>query len=259
MILKKNDRKEFFMHFNNTINHLKLWCREKAHIYEMVYEKHKDITYVGISEAYELEFKLSTLIDRSFENTDDLKKTILELVDVKYETVDYGIRNELAQYIIEKVKKEFCEYVEEITEKNDTLSFADIPYKRIILGEEAQILLERFKTVWKYDNSDYWYPLNGDEPEEITGKFFIMYDYLKPYKERLEKIIGLPETHIYRCDEADLLFEYCTETVELSETGRSEVFYTDKDFTWAIYFSHESTVAFAGSIVPAVKALLMLE
>ena len=35
--------------------------------------------------------------------------------------------------------------------------------------------------------------------------------------------------------------------------------YTDKDFSWAIYFSHENTVAFAGSIVPTVKELLANE
>lgn len=40
------------------------------------------------------------------------------------------------------------------------------------------------------------------------------------------------------------------------EYGGCETIYTDKDFSWAIYFSHEDTVAFAGSIVPKAKELL---
>ena len=35
--------------------------------------------------------------------------------------------------------------------------------------------------------------------------------------------------------------------------------YTDKDFSWAIYFSHENTVAFAGTIVPKVKEMMSKE
>ena len=40
------------------------------------------------------------------------------------------------------------------------------------------------------------------------------------------------------------------------EYGGCETIYTDKDFSWAIYFFHEDTVAFAGSIVPKAKELL---
>ena len=51
----------------------------------------------------------------------------------------------------------------------------------------------------------------------------------------------------------------CIETVELNEYSGCETIYTDKDFSWAIYFSHENTVAFAGSIVPKIKELLSNE
>ena len=41
--------------------------------------------------------------------------------------------------------------------------------------------------------------------------------------------------------------------------GGCEVAYTDKDFRWLIYFSHEGTVTFAGSFVPQVKNILRNE
>ncbi len=96
----------------------------------------------------------------------------------------------------------------------------------------------------------------GDEPKKIADKFFVMFDYAEPYMKQIEQIINLPQTHIYSYGENFLRPENCVETVELLEYGGHETMYTDKDFSWAIYFSHENTVAFAGSIVPAVKEIL---
>ena len=76
---------------------------------------------------------------------------------------------------------------------------------------------------------------------------------------QLEQIIGLPQTHIYSCSEIWYKPQNCIETVELTEYDGFETIYTDKEFSWAIYFSHENTVSFAGSIVPKVKELLSNE
>jgi hypothetical protein len=48
----------------------------------------------------------------------------------------------------------------------------------------------------------------------------------------------------------------CLETDDLEGYGGIERFYTAKDYSWLIYFSHENTVSFAGSLVPAAKELL---
>ena len=72
------------MTFNNTINHLKLWCINKAKAYQQVYGNYGGITYVGYQVAYELEFKLSTLIDKSFGCMEDLKKEVAEYEDDLY-------------------------------------------------------------------------------------------------------------------------------------------------------------------------------
>ena len=59
--------------------------------------------------------------------------------------------------------------------------------------------------------------------------------------------------------ENDFRPQNCIETVEMNEYGGLEIIYTDKAFSWAVYFSHEDTVAFAGSIVPQIKELLSKE
>jgi len=247
------------MTFNNTINHLKLWCINKAKAYQQVYGNYGGITYVGYQVAYEMEFKLSTLIDKFFDSVADLKREVVNLIDVHYEPSVLNPQNSLAQHIIDKTNREFCEFLEDIFAKSEALTLADIPYTRAIVGAEAAALQDKFRSVWGYVNTSYWFPLMGDEPKEISEKFFIMFDYIEPYMKQVEAIIGFPQTHIYRYGESVFRPPNCIETVEIIEYGGCETIYTDRDFTWAIYFSHENTVAFAGSIVPMVKELLSNE
>ena len=247
------------MTFNNTINQLKLWCINKAKAYQQVYGNYGGITYVGYQVAYEMEFKLSTLIDKSFDSVEDLKREVVNLIDVHYEPSILNPQNSLAKHIIDKTNREFCEFLEDIFSKSETLTLADIPYARAIVGAEATTLQDKFRSVWGYVNTSYWFPLMGDEPKEISEKFFIMFDYIEPYMKQVEAIIGLPQTHIYSYGESVFRPPNCIETVEIIEYGGCETIYTDRDFTWAIYFSHENTVAFAGSIVPMVKELLFKE
>ena len=249
----------YCMTFNNIINHLKLWCINKAKAYQEVYGNYGGITYVGYQVAYELEFKLSTLIDKSFDCMEDLKREVVNLIDVHYEPSILNPQNNLAKHIIDKTNREFCEFFEDLFSNNEALTLADIPYARAIVGAEATALQDKFRSVWGYVNTSYWFPLMGDEPKEISEKFFIMLDYFEPYRKQVEAIIGLPQTHIYSYGENNFRPPNCMETVEINEYGGCESIYTDKDFTWAIYFSHENTVAFAGSIVPKVKELLVSE
>ena len=247
------------MTFNNTINHLKLWCINKAKAYQQVYGNYSGITYVGYQVAYEMEFKLSTLIDKSFDSVEDLKREVVNLIDVHYEPSVLNPQNSLAKHIIDKTNREFCEFLENIFAKSEALTLADIPYARAIVGTEAAALQDKFRSVWGYVNTSCWFPLMGDEPKEISEKFFIMFGYIEPYMKQVEAIIGLPQTHIYSYGESVFRPPNCLETVEINEYGGCETIYTDRDFTWAIYFSHENTVAFAGSIVPMVKELLFKE
>ncbi|MBQ8834969.1 MAG: hypothetical protein IJ001_08630 [Oscillospiraceae bacterium] len=188
-----------------------------------------------------------------------MKREVINLVDLHYEPSIKEPQNSLAQHIIDKTNQEFCEFLEEVLAQKESLALADIPYTRVIIGSEAIALQEKFRSVWGYVNTSYWFPLDGDEPKEISEKFFVMFDYLEPYIKQLEQIMGLPQTHLYSYGESDFRPQNCIETVEFVEYGGHETIYTDKDFSWAIYFSHENTVAFAGSIVPKVKDLLSKE
>jgi hypothetical protein len=46
---------------------------------------------------------------------------------------------------------------------------------------------------------------------------------------------------------------------KLEDCSGCETAYCPKDFSWIIYYSHENTVTFAGTIVPQIKKLLRSE
>ncbi len=102
------------MEYNNILNHLKLWCINKADAYQKIYENYGGITYVGYQVTYELEFKLSTLIDKPFECIENLKNDVINLIDIHYEPSVIKPQNSLAQHIIDKTNREFCEFLEDL-------------------------------------------------------------------------------------------------------------------------------------------------
>ena len=247
------------MVFNIVIDHLRQWCVSKADYYQNKFTNHGGIAYVGYQVAYELEFKLSTLIDKSFENAEVLKREIMNLIDIHYEPVIINPVNRIAEHIIDTMNREFCECLEQVLSESKSLTSVNIPYKRVIIGSEANAIKDKFRLIWQYVNTTCWFPLMGDEPIEIKDKFFIMFDRFEPYMTKILSIIGLPNEHIYCYGESVFRPEHCIETSELFEYGGCETIYTDKGFSWAIYFSHEFTVSFAGSIVPKVQELLSKE
>lgn len=247
------------MIFNDDINRLKLWCENRAKACMPTDGSYGGIASVGYHLVYELIFKRSTLMDRPFESKNDFREAILAMMEIHYEPCILEPQNNAAQHMIEKTNRAFCAYLDEVLSEPGIPAPVDILFRRIIVGDEAKGLIEKFRTVWGYVNTCCWFPLMGNEPEEIEEKFYIMFQYLEPYQKALEKLLGLPQTHIYSYGETAFMPEHCEEVAELIEYGGCESIYTDKDFSWAIYFSHEDTVAFAGAIVPKVKELLCAE
>lgn len=246
------------MVFNNEINRLKLWCGNRAEEYLPMQGSYGGIASVACKLLCELIFKLSILMDRPFESKTTFQDAVLEMMDVRCDPF-FQPQNKAALLMIEKTNQAFCAYLDEVLSEQGKASPVEYPYRRVIVGDEAKGLIEKFRTVWGYVNTCCWFPLMGNEPEEVEDKFYIMLHYLEPYRKELEKLLGLPQTHIYSYSEMTFTPEHCVETVELEDYGGSESIYTDKDFSWAIYFSHEDTVAFAGAIVPKVKELLRAE
>ena len=83
--------------------------------------------------------------------------------------------------------------------------------------------------------------------------FYLPASSLEGRLVELGALLHLPEKHAFCLGESWFTLPNCVETGELSDYAGSECFYAAKDFRWLIYFSHEDTVSFAGSIVPMIK------
>ncbi len=248
------------MVFSHILTHLIHWCDEELMSCAEKAGNGVGLYYVGYRYACELRFKLATLVDREFDGLDAFRKEVLAMLDVHYEDSVLNPPNRAALSLISSLEATFLEYFNSMATEQGAVSMVEYPYTRAIVGEEAQRLIQTFRDVWGYSNRAYWHPLQGTASEESFELFFVMLSYAEPYMDRLCQWIGIPYTHIYAYGEWHHVYpDHCLETVELDGYGGCESIYTDKDFTWAVYFSHENTVTFAGSIVPFAKELLAKE
>ena len=213
------------MIFNTVIGHLRQWCICKAEYYQKRHTEYGGIAYVGYQVAYELEFKLLTLIDKSFENAEALKKEIMDLIDVHYEPSVINPASRTAVHMIDKTNLEFCELLERVLAENESLSPVNLPYRRVIIGSEFTAIKDKFRLIWQYRNNSYWFPLMRNEPTEIIDKFFIMFNRFEPYMKQMEQILDLPREHIYCYGESVFRPEHCIETSELKRSIRIRAFH----------------------------------
>lgn len=243
------------MNYNKRINLLKRWCIEKSNHYSK-HQKEQGFADIRYAATNELIFKLSMLIDKKFVNDADFQKQIENMLDIHVNSLLANPYNNTLKYMIEKINKEFLTYFQEIMFGDSDESISEIPYERVITGKEANEIIAQFNDYWCYDNKAYWFPLMGNEPESVQDKFFVMEKHFVAYRKKIYDWINSQEEHIYSYGESTYNIRFCVETSSLDENLAQEWAYTNKGFTWFVYFSHEGTVSFAGTIVPIVKEIL---
>lgn len=239
------------MIFNNVISSLREWCFESAQKYRGEYDFIGGKVFCGYLAFDEFAFKLSMLTDREFASLEEFKDTIKSSLETHY---DYYLSKPLDEERNALVRTAINEFLQRLDSINGGEMHSNSKYQRVIIGEEAETLIARFDDVWHYDTS-YWFLLNADFPEDIPEKIFVMYKFIEPCWDSVRELAAKEGERVYCYGEHDYLLRYCEETEDMMEYC-GEHAYTDKSFSWFIYFSHEGTVAFAGSIVPKIKKLI---
>ena len=198
----------------------------------------------------EIEDQLCTLVDEEFMDFEEflgLARGIL----TAYGDVRLKKPPEDALAYIREAEEAFLALLETV---QPDCAAPEIPYLRYLTGEERKNVIVRFRASWGYIPHKYWYPMNGQESRE--DRLFLHMDHVEDYLLEIERFLGLPENHIYSYGEGDCAGRDCMEMAELVGYNGFENACCDKDFTWLIYFSHEETVTFAGSILPEIRKLL---
>lgn len=240
------------MKFNNVIDALRLICRELSARYAEEYEEQyrKSMCFFRYLVTDEIEAQLCTLMDGEFADFEDFKGLVRGILT---DYVDPRLKNpapEALEYIRE-AERAFLDSLEAV--KPDCKA-PEIPYFRYLSGEERNRVIAQFREKWNYVPHKYWYPMTGGEIRE--DRLFISADYVEDHWEQLEALLDLPENHIYSYGERNLPGLDCAEEAELVGYGGLETAYCDKDFSWIIYFCHENTVTFAGSVLPEIQRIL---
>lgn len=240
------------MRFNNVIDALRYGCRELSREYAREYEKQyrASMCFYRYLVINEIEAQLCTLVDTEFSDFAEFSELVR---GVCADHTDMSLRNpgEEALEYMREAEKAFLSLLEAV---EPDCAAPEIPYFRYLTGEERETVISRFREQWGYVPEKYWYPMNGQEIRE--DRLFLHTDYVEDYWPRLEKLLGLPEKRIYCYGETNRPGLDCTEMGEVVGCGGLEEAYCDKDFNWIIYFSHEETVTFAGTILPEVQKLL---
>lgn len=246
------------MVYNNVTDTLRAWCEQMSQHYLELYEqtfaregtnKH----YLSYRVTDEFNYKLGTLIDKSFPCFEAYQNTVRALLSTRIDAVLEREEKEAASSYIRVAEEAFFEYFTTISADCPS---PNTPYNRILCGEEAEQVAARIFDVWGYDTS-YWYPLNDMSGED---KLFLAPKRIKPYLGEIYRLLGLPQQHIYQYGEDGIYADsFCAEVEKPEEYGGVEFVYCAKDFSWLIYYSHENTVTFAGNIVPRIKEILRAE
>ena len=245
------------MVYNNVTNTLRNWCNEMTEHYADLYLQERartgqSVRFLSYHVTAELSYKLGTVVDKYYPSFEAYRNAVLDLVSLRIDCILSKKFDENEASYIRSAESAFRDYLDTVSPDCPS---PKMPYDRIIWGTEADSIAEQFMKVWQYD-TNYWYPLNGMADED---KLFIHPKRLKPYFDQINQLVGLPQNRIYRYGEAWYDRPHCAEVDKLEDFSGCEMAYCPKDFSWIIYYSHEYTVTFAGSILPQIKEILSAE
>jgi hypothetical protein len=155
-------------------------------------------------------------------------------------------RAPIPEQVMVEERKLFAERVLQLV--GDTDAVVALPYRRTLAHGEGEQWLASLQQRWGVVNHE-WYPmLDAPVPDDVlvlrqdglvegSGEAFIR---AALSEMGVKRVLELREDLVHR--EIDL--ELLTPTFSISGEG----LWTDESLAWIIYASHESTVAFGGSI-----------
>ena len=237
------------MIYNNVTDTLRKWCKEYGRKALSMYDFQGGPSSLLYRVPYDLAFWLGTLTDRDFTDFTSYCQAVRDLLPVPVTPPLGHEPTMIEQYYIQKTEGAF---LEEFSHLAPDCPSPGIPYFRVLTEAEAFFVKGKLAEFWDCRENQYWYPLSAvTVPSDQL--FYLPASSLEGRLVELGALLHLPEKHAFCLGESWFTLPNCVETGELSDYAGSECFYAAKDFRWLIYFSHEETVSFAGSIVPMIK------
>lgn len=157
--------------------------------------------------------------------------------------------NEIAIRVMNEERRKLSEFIAQL-KTTDLEKVEPLFYRRVLSDNENQILRGKLKSIWKLDG--YWFPLTDWKPQN-TEAFQDKYFEAEFGSEKIRQILrNLGVQKVWELREGEINYEIDISAVKFYYHGE-ETFWFDKTFDWLIYVSHESSITFAGSILPEIK------
>lgn len=242
------------MIFNGVTEYLCRWCltmREHYFQQNMAQRANTGRSLLFVKRFFfdEMAYKLLYLVDGKFETFGEYLERVRALVPFRKSYVLAHETDPEALELLREAEAECLAFVDGVGE-SDTAPVEC--YCRALFGDERERLEYAILEKWGYC-ADYWYPLK----DSFDGdKLFVCVDHLEPYREQLRALVGLPGVRLYEYGESCYEDGQLLEVDDIEGYCGNECAYLPKDLSWIIYFSHEETVTFAGTILPMVRKLL---
>ena len=237
------------MIYNNVTDTLRQWSKEYARKALSMYDFQGGPSSLLYRVPYDLAFWLGTLTDRDFSDFASYCQAVRDLLPVPITPPLGHEPTKIEEYYIRQTEHAF---LHELSRLNPDCPSPGTPYFRVLPDAEASFVKGKLAELWDCRENQYWYPLSAVSiPTDQLC--YVSTSSLEGRLDELGALLLLPEKHAFCLGESWFNLPNCVETGELSAYAGSECFYAAKDYRWLIYFSHEDTVSFAGSIVPMIK------
>ena len=210
-----------------------------------------DLFQNGLNSQQQTALKLKNGIDlfigKEFRNIQKLKAEIIHSCENELvEHYNNPRGNDVFRRRIDVIRNNFIDFVNSLDLKQ--IEFDNqLPYERRLNADESKKLRKSLKNIWDFDGWNngnyYWEPIaetkNSQPLIYFEAEIFSEND-IERVKQMISKIYG---NRIFKLTE-DML-DYEIEYTELSNDWIESAF-TDKSYSWLIYFSHEGTLTFSG-------------
>ena len=178
------------------------------------------------------------IVDKKFKTINECKDELITIGEYSQHFLNENITNNIANNAINEERIKFIEFLNNIS-GNDLINVERLPFIKKLDKKESKDIRDKLKQIWNFTGS-YWEHSNNRE-ETI----FLMEKYISEKdKKGIVEYISKFDTLYYETDE--LLYVY--ETEELNLNG-NETIYTNLNYNWIIYISHEMYIAFWGKML----------
>jgi hypothetical protein len=183
---------------------------------------------------------IELIINKKYDSVEDCKNELKNIGRYSQTIFTENIKNKIENNAINEERNKFITFIGNISEK-DLHNVLPLPYNRKLNKIESKDIYKKLNENWNFDGFSWDH---SDNKNEIM---FIMEKYLtEDEKNKIIEYIFKYDKIFFTIDEMEN--DYETEIIKIEPYGFDTI-YTNLNFSWIIYSSHEGYIVFGGKLL----------